>query len=335
LEEFAAAPKARRETSEAVGAVQTPASLLTAALAVAALPSTALAADDGGGAAARPAGGGGGAVYAPHVPKPERAKRHKRRRRHRRRGPLLTSFRLTRTRVFLYGRPARVTFEIRSHSPTVDVRLYLRPPDSRKPISTIRLGARRTGVEQSYLLTGSENGVLPQGRYVLRIAGRDRRGRRLRRATSASSVAELGFFHHRFPLVGRFSYGGPDARFGARRKGHRHQGQDLLAAEGTPIVAPRGGVIEIVAYQAGGAGNYAVLDGDGESRDYVFMHMKTGSVAVHEGQHVRTGQRIGEVGTTGDASGPHLHFEVWQGPWYAGGHPIDPLPLLKAWARWS
>jgi murein DD-endopeptidase MepM/ murein hydrolase activator NlpD len=65
------------------------------------------------------------------------------------------------------------------------------------------------------------------------------------------------------------------------------------------------------------------------------MHMRTGSVRVREGQRVRTGQRIGDVGTTGSSSGPHLHFEVWVGGWFAGGHPIDPLPLLRVWDRWS
>ena len=47
---------------------------------------------------------------------------------------------------------------------------------------------------------------------------------------------------------------------------------------------------------------------------------------------MRTGQRIADVGSTGESSGPHLHFEVWVGGWYAGGHPIDPLPLLEAWS---
>ena len=38
---------------------------------------------------------------------------------------------------------------------------------------------------------------------------------------------------------------------------------------------------------------------------------------------------------TGDAEGPHLHFEIWQGPWQAGGHPIDPLPYVQQWAAGS
>ena len=135
---------------------------------------------------------------------------------------------------------------------------------------------------------------------------------------------------HRFPIAGAFDWGGPDARFGAKRKGHRHQGQDLPAAAGTPVVAPYRGVVAAVQYQAKGAGHYVVIHS--EDYDYVFMHLRAGSTVVAEGQRVRTGQRIGDVGSTGESSGPHLHFEVWVGGWYAGGHPIDPLPLLQAWA---
>jgi murein DD-endopeptidase MepM/ murein hydrolase activator NlpD len=54
---------------------------------------------------------------------------------------------------------------------------------------------------------------------------------------------------------------------------------------------------------------------------------------VVAGQRVRTGQLIGEVGTTGGSTGPHLHFEIWVGGWFAGGRPIDPLPLLQSWAQ--
>jgi murein DD-endopeptidase MepM/ murein hydrolase activator NlpD len=285
---------------------------LTVALAAAVPSSSPAWAADGGGAS-HSAGNGGTAVGRHHAKK--------------RRGPLLESFKLTRPHLFLYGHPARVTLRI-AHGP-VSVRLRLVPQAKGRPVRSIPLGRLASGTH-SFSLTGTESGLLPQGSYVLRVAGRG-----LHRAAHASSSAALSFFHHRFPLAGPFTFGGAGARFGVGRPGHTHQGQDLPAAEGTPIVAPRAGVIETVGYQASAAGNYAVLDGDGERFDYVFMHMKTGSVVVKQGQHVRTGQHIGDVGSTGDATGPHLHFEVWDGPWYDGGHPIDPLPLLKAWAAWS
>jgi len=137
-----------------------------------------------------------------------------------------------------------------------------------------------------------------------------------------------------FPIRGAFSWGGSDSRFGAPRSGHTHQGQDLTAAEGTPVVAPSSGTVQTVAYQATGAGHYVVLDGAGEDRDYVFMHLRSGSVVVREGQRVRRGAFLGEVGNTGRSFGAHLHFEIWvAGGWYSGGHPIDPLPLLRSWAR--
>jgi murein DD-endopeptidase MepM/ murein hydrolase activator NlpD len=138
---------------------------------------------------------------------------------------------------------------------------------------------------------------------------------------------------HDFPVAGRYSYGGADARFGAPRSGHVHQGQDILSASGTPVVAPHGGTISWRANQPNGAGFYVVLDSLEEPLNYVFMHLMRGSILVRVGDRVRTGQQLGSVGSTGESNTPHLHFEVWQGPWYAGGHPIDPLPLLKAWAK--
>jgi murein DD-endopeptidase MepM/ murein hydrolase activator NlpD len=153
-----------------------------------------------------------------------------------------------------------------------------------------------------------------------------RRGKRAPRAKRTDLAG------HVFPIAGPFGWGGPDARFGARRHGHRHQGQDLAAALGTPVVAPRAGETEAIGFQARGAGEYVVLDGDGEDFDYVFMHLRRGSTAVAAGERVTIGARLGEVGDTGRSSGPHLHLEIWVGGWFAGGHPIDPLPLLRAWS---
>ncbi len=135
-----------------------------------------------------------------------------------------------------------------------------------------------------------------------------------------------------FPVLGPYSFGGPDARFGAVRAGHIHQGQDVVAASGQTIVAPLAGSIVWQANQPGGAGIYLVEHGS-DGRDYVFMHLLRGSVGVAPGDAVHAGERIAQVGATGDATGPHLHFEIWVGGWQArGGRPIDPLPQLKRWA---
>ena len=300
------------------------------------------------GAEATSAGRGGGAAAPQRGPSSDpstsggtafdrrRARRRRLARRRRASAPLLASFTLRRPRLFLYGRPAQVAFRIRSRVKLVDVRISLVARGARRPASTLRLGARRAGVAHTVQLTGRERGTLPEGAYRVRVSAKDARGRRLRRGAGVSSVGDLAFFHHRVPLAGPFSYGGADARFGAGRQGHVHRGQDLGAREGTPVVAPRGGVVKAVQYQAAGAGHYVVLDGAEEERDYVFMHLRSGSIPVREGQAVRTGERIGEVGDTGRSFGAHLHFEVWTGGgWFSGGKPVDPLPLLKAWEAFS
>jgi murein DD-endopeptidase MepM/ murein hydrolase activator NlpD len=122
-------------------------------------------------------------------------------------------------------------------------------------------------------------------------------------------------------------------RFGAMRDGHSHQGQDIAAAAGLPVVAPRAGFISWRAYQADGAGYYLVLHAD-DGRDMVFMHLQGGSVLVQKGQGVAAGERLASVGASGHADGPHLHFEIWPDGWYASkqSKPVDPLPDLLAWA---
>jgi murein DD-endopeptidase MepM/ murein hydrolase activator NlpD len=158
------------------------------------------------------------------------------------------------------------------------------------------------------------------------------RRKRARVPPAAGAPAPTGESGHHFPVSGSYSLGGADARFGAPRKGHRHQGQDVIAAEGTPVVAPWAGLVEFVRFQKSGAGWYVVLDGDGEDRDYVFMHLRKDSILVAPGQHVSAGQPLAQVGNTGSSSGPHLHFEIWVGGWFDGGKPIDPLPLLQQWS---
>jgi murein DD-endopeptidase MepM/ murein hydrolase activator NlpD len=134
-----------------------------------------------------------------------------------------------------------------------------------------------------------------------------------------------------FPVVGWHLYGDG---IGAKRKGHTHQGQDIIAAQGTPVVAPLAGTIASVDFQASAAGYY-VVENAADGRAFFFAHCQKGSVAVVPGEPVSAGQRLCLVGHSGDASGPHLHFEIWVGGWRvdANSHFIDPLPDLTAWDR--
>jgi murein DD-endopeptidase MepM/ murein hydrolase activator NlpD len=140
---------------------------------------------------------------------------------------------------------------------------------------------------------------------------------------------------HFFPVRGSYLLGDRSSRFKAPRGARRHQGQDISAAKGTPVVAPSAGTVVWRGYQARGAGFYLVIRAREESYDYVFMHLKEGSLRVGKGTNVRGGEELAAVGNSGRSFGPHLHFEIWCGPWFDGGRPIDPLPHLRAWAATS
>ncbi|HEV7584783.1 MAG TPA: M23 family metallopeptidase [Solirubrobacteraceae bacterium] len=136
-----------------------------------------------------------------------------------------------------------------------------------------------------------------------------------------------------FPVAGPHTFGGPEARFGAPRGNHTHQGQDVMGAEGTPVLAPIAGTITSTSNQAGSAGYYVVEHTAGF--DFMFAHCQAGSFAVAAEQAVSAGQAVCRLGQTGDATTPHLHFEMWVAGWRvsASSHPIDPLPYLEAWER--
>ena len=134
-----------------------------------------------------------------------------------------------------------------------------------------------------------------------------------------------------FPVDGPFNWGQEGARFGAARGGRGHDGQDVFALAGTPLVAVRDGVV-VEQGDGGGRGNYVAVYHPAVDRTYVYLHLNA-PARVRAGQPVRGGQRVGEVGCSGSCFGDHLHFEVRRGRDLAGA-PLDPLPELESWTRW-
>jgi murein DD-endopeptidase MepM/ murein hydrolase activator NlpD len=130
-----------------------------------------------------------------------------------------------------------------------------------------------------------------------------------------------------FPVAGSHAMG---QGFGAPRSGHTHQGQDIMAACGTPLVAVSRAKVKWVSFQRL-AGNYVVIRNKKLHQDYMYAHLAA-PASVAKGQVVMPGQQIGIVGQTGDATACHLHFELWLGKWYRGGHPVNPLPYLQTYA---
>lgn len=117
----------------------------------------------------------------------------------------------------------------------------------------------------------------------------------------------------RWPILGEVSslYG--------RRGSSWHSGIDIRGRRGTPVAAAAAGRIAYAGRQ-NGYGKIVIIDHNEHSTAYAHLD----SISVDVGDTVDAGQEIGAVGSSGNASGPHLHFEIRR----RGGRAIDPLPML-------
>lgn len=132
------------------------------------------------------------------------------------------------------------------------------------------------------------------------------------------SVSREGFV---WPVPGSRSVSSP---YGYRGRGF-HNGVDIAGpgANGKIIVAAKAGVVESVQYSSYGLGNYIVINhGGGVKTGY--GHCLSGSMSVSPGQRVSAGQAIARIGATGNATGPHLHFNL-----IVNGRHIDPMPYIR------
>jgi murein DD-endopeptidase MepM/ murein hydrolase activator NlpD len=251
----------------------------------------------------------------------------------------LAAAKTTPRKSFYFGyRYPSLSYTIGSTQPENDLQIDVLNSTG-EVVKTFYLENIAPDVENKVRWDGATNEGKParNGRYSFRISPQSSTATApAARKATASTALSLGFafYGYAFPILGDHEYGLSAGRFGAGRSGHTHQGQDVMAACGIPLVAARGGQVQYSGYQ-GAAGNYIVIDGRGSSYDFMYAHLAEPS-PLQTGETVRTGQPIGVVGETGDASGCHLHFEMWGAPgWYEGGSPFDPLPYLQKWDAYS
>jgi murein DD-endopeptidase MepM/ murein hydrolase activator NlpD len=123
---------------------------------------------------------------------------------------------------------------------------------------------------------------------------------------------------------GRFAWPVPGGEI-SQGYHYGHYGLDIAADSGTPVKAGAAGKVIFAGWKNNGGG-YQVWIAHGSNLYTTYNHMS--SLTVGNGQSVGRGQQVGRVGMTGNATGPHLHFEVWIGHIWDGGQRVNPLNYL-------
>lgn len=149
-------------------------------------------------------------------------------------------------------------------------------------------------------------------------------------ASAQPAFSDLRRGFGRFPVVGYVWY---QDDYGAPRYVpyfHPHEGTDLFAVSGTPVIAVVDGFIWKLG--AGGTGGTSIWLMNSAGGYYYYGHLRALAPGLSVGDRVRVGQLVGFVGDSGDAKGtyPHVHFEM-----HPGGTPdsVNPKPYLDAWLR--
>lgn len=239
-------------------------------------------------------------------------------------------------KAFFDGKhPAALSYLVKGQS-AVRVAIALVRAGTETVVASWSPGLVKPGTVQSVRWNGIDantNKSGARGRYEFRVYTASGTARAAQ-STRPSAARSFLFLDHQFPIRGPHHFGDGANRFGAGRNGHIHEGQDVMAKCGLPLVAARGGIVKFAGFQ-GNAGNYIVINGQATGVDYAYMHLAQPAL-FKKGATVHTGDQIGVVGDTGDATACHLHFEEWSSPgWYTGGRPFDPLPSLRAWDIYS
>ncbi len=223
------------------------------------------------------------------------------------------------TKAYFDGkRRTRIEYLFEAEEPT-DIRIDVL--NGRKLVDTIVQRDQDPFATHSKRWDGlDEDGkVGPNGKYhfeLSQLSGGDR------------ADAGFSYYDHKFPLQGNHDYGD------GRGAGRNHMGQDVFARCDNDVYAARGGRVQTSSQQSA-AGYYVVIDGRKTGIDYFYAHLSRKG-RPKEGEQVKTGQRIGFNDDTGNATGCHVHFEMWSAPgWFEGGKVLNPTKHLKQWDKWS
>ena len=153
------------------------------------------------------------------------------------------------------------------------------------------------------------------------------------RALVASGAAVTTPTAWHLPLVGEDTqdfgptsyYFEPALTYGGAYYAHFHTGTDIATAWGTPVLAPASGVVVFAGMMGDGAEVVVITHDSGLVSMYAHLDNHVFPVPVKAGDTVHAGDRIGNVGLTGNTTGAHLHWSVWR-----SGELIDPLSMIKA-----
>jgi murein DD-endopeptidase MepM/ murein hydrolase activator NlpD len=200
------------------------------------------------------------------------------------------------------------------------------------PADTLDAVAARYAVDSTDILAANQledpNLVIGQvlvipgakGKELPKPATRSSAGTRSSSATGRNIRPPSSYIGGSFvwPVVGGDNYISQYYHYG-------HYGLDIAADYGSRVRAAGAGTVIFAGWKSNGGG-FQVWVAHGGGLYTTYNHMS--GVSVASGQHLGRGQQVGRVGQSGNATGPHLHFEVWRGPVWDGGSRVNPLGYL-------
>ncbi len=167
-------------------------------------------------------------------------------------------------------------------------------------------------VGQVLVIPGAKGKAMPVPRPVSRITRPTSRGGG---GGNVKPPARYNGGTFMWPVIGGGNYISQYFHYG-------HYAIDIAADPGSTVRAAAGGIVTFAGWKNNGGG-YQVWIAHGSDLYTTYNHMS--AITVGQGEHVGRGDHVGRVGMTGNATGPHLHFEVWRGPVWDSGQRVNPL----------